>query len=640
MPALNDDVSGSHSIFKLPQRLGRYTLTKRLGAGGMAEVFLAVQDGAAGFTKTCVVKRILPHLALESKFVEMFQREAKIAALLTHTNIVQIYELGEVEGVYFIAMEHVDGAPLDRLANAVWQQQKPLPLEVASCAIADAALGLHAAHEQRDADGKPLHLVHRDISPDNLIINRDGVTKILDFGVAKTNLGQRTATGELKGKVPYLSPEQLTGDAVDARADLYALGVTFYWLLTGKRPFHAPTDLALMQLILQERPKRPKEINPGIPDAVDALVMSLLEKDRAKRPSSAADVHDALVDFTRGRRTLVAPFVRAVLERGELKAAEGAIELAPGFLASTTSTPSPELIRTRVTDPAANRPAALDSQDSTNDAPIFTPPGADVTLAGPVEADHEASTLRRSRAPILVGAAAALLLGVGAVLVLMNGRESPSTALSVAPPTPPQPAGQSLPQPAKVAQPAKPALPSTSDPAPAPPTLEEDALTAKTTSRAASPATSTSSKPNKAAPTKLAAKAVETPREMRVTAPAGIAWESEAGKGLGTGTTTLKLQPGDKYVVAYDFRVAGRTKVPVAASVDFNALPRGKLQARAQPFAEVWIGIKSLGTTPVEPADLAAGTYTVRFVYQGREEKRVVEVKSGDVTGVNVDFTR
>jgi serine/threonine-protein kinase len=301
-------------IQSLPARLGRYLLTKRLGIGGMAEIFLASQDGPAGFRRPCVVKRVLPHLAEDPKFVEMFQREARVAALLSHTNVVQVYELGEADGSFFLAMEYVDGTALHTLARTSWRLRRPLPLEVVCCAVADAALGLDAAHALNDLDGAPLSLVHRDISPDNLMVNREGVTKVLDFGIARTALFDGgTGTGELKGKLPFTSPEQIAGLALDGRADLYALGVTLYWLLTGQRPLVGDGDLQLMQKIIHEVPRPPKELNPSIPDVVNDLTMKLLEKRRERRPARGCDVHDALADALKARRSVVVPFVERTL---------------------------------------------------------------------------------------------------------------------------------------------------------------------------------------------------------------------------------------------------------------------------------------------------------------------------------------
>jgi serine/threonine-protein kinase len=303
-------------------RLGRYTLKQRLGVGGMAEVYLAEQDGPQQFKKRVVVKRILPSLAADASFVAMFVREAQVAARLSHANVVQIYELGEQahDGLpgqpggteYFIAMEYIDGLTLQRLATASWNAGRALPVDVVVRTIADAARGLHAAHTLADDEGKPLRLVHRDISPDNLMVSKDGVTKVLDFGIAKGDLdGPKTRTGNLRGKVPYMSPEQIQGQALDGRCDLWALGVSMYWLLCGERPFDRGTDFHTMQAILQEPARRPSTINPGVPPPLEAIILKLLEKNRDARYATAAELADHLEELASpgtgsGRRTTVA----------------------------------------------------------------------------------------------------------------------------------------------------------------------------------------------------------------------------------------------------------------------------------------------------------------------------------------------
>ena len=284
-------------------RLGRYTLKQRLGVGGMAEVYLAEQDGPAQFKKTVVIKRILPSLAQDPAFVEMFVREAQVAARLHHTNIVQIFELGEeklADGAreYFIAMEYIDGLTLQRLAGASWETGRAVPADVAIRAIADAARGLHAAHTLVDEQGKPLHLVHRDISPDNLMVAKDGVTRVLDFGIAKGDgAGPKTRTGNLRGKIPFMAPEQIEGANLDGRCDQFALGVSLYWLLCGERPFDRGTDFHTMHATLKDAPKPPRELNPGIPPALERVILRLLEKDRSKRYASAAEVADELEEL-------------------------------------------------------------------------------------------------------------------------------------------------------------------------------------------------------------------------------------------------------------------------------------------------------------------------------------------------------
>lgn len=286
-------------------RLGRYTLKQRLGVGGMAEVYLAEQDGPKMFTKKVVIKRILPSLAQDAGFVAMFVREAQVAARLTHTNVVQIYELGEQKNddgtvEYFIAMEYIDGLTLQRLASASWAKGQAVPVEVVLRTCADAARGLHAAHTLVNDDGKSLGLVHRDISPDNMMVSKEGVTKVLDFGIAKgPDLdGPKTRTGQLRGKVPYMSPEQIQGHALDARTDLWALGVSIYWLLCGERPFDRGTDYHTMAAILADVPKPPSSLNPGVPAGLEHIILALLEKDPTKRPSSGADVADILEELT------------------------------------------------------------------------------------------------------------------------------------------------------------------------------------------------------------------------------------------------------------------------------------------------------------------------------------------------------
>ena len=294
------------------QRIGRYLLLERLGVGGMAEVYLAQQAGAAGFQKLVVLKRILPHLAADRQFVDMFAREAKVAARVSHANVVQIFELGEEGGEFYIAMEYLDGLTLHRLAASSWEQGWGLPIDVVCRTIADAAVGLHAAHNLVDEQGRSLHLVHRDVSPDNLMVSKDGVTKVLDFGIAKGDLGgPKTKTGNLRGKIPFMPPEQITGEVLDARADLYALGVSMYWMLTGERPFDRQSDWHTMHAILNDVPKPPSTLNAAVSPGLDALILQLLDKQKSKRPASGREVADRLEELASpgsvgGKKTTVA----------------------------------------------------------------------------------------------------------------------------------------------------------------------------------------------------------------------------------------------------------------------------------------------------------------------------------------------
>ncbi len=299
---------------QLPQRLGQYTLVELLGLGGMAEVFRAQQDGPSGFRRELVIKRIHPHLSIDERFVQMFLREARVAQGLQHRNIVRIDELGVDKGIYFIAMELVDGLTLQRLARRAWRSGLSVPMELIVAAAADAATALNYAHSYIDPDGSARRIVHRDVSPDNLIIDRAGNTKLLDFGVAKA-AGSISVTraGEVKGKVPYMAPEQLHGRPLDGRSDLYSLGATLYWLLTGKRPFRGETDLEVMQAIAYQEPVPPRELNGEIPEVLERVVLRLLSKQPDGRHANGQQLADELTAMVLPSRRDVASFVEEAM---------------------------------------------------------------------------------------------------------------------------------------------------------------------------------------------------------------------------------------------------------------------------------------------------------------------------------------
>ncbi|RKH55091.1 serine/threonine-protein kinase [Corallococcus llansteffanensis] len=266
-------------------QLGKYQLVRKLAAGGMAEVFLVKAAGARGFEKTLVLKRILPHLAEDEAFVEMFLSEAKLAAQLDHPNVVQIFDFGEADGSYFLAMEYIDGPTLRRLIKRSAEQQAPLPPALCAKMVAAAAEGLAFAHELTDAEtGMPLGLVHRDVSPENILVSRQGSVKVVDFGIAKVaGQGHRTQTGVVKGKVAYMPPEQLQGRSMDGRVDVYALGMVLYELLTCRRPFEATTEASMMQAILFEPFVPAVERRHDLPEMMQRILAKALAKDRDER---------------------------------------------------------------------------------------------------------------------------------------------------------------------------------------------------------------------------------------------------------------------------------------------------------------------------------------------------------------------
>ncbi len=277
---------------------GRYQLLKKLATGGMAQIYLARQLGPEGFEKLLVVKRILPHLAENEEFITMFLDEARIAARLNHPNVVQIFDLGAQDDSFFIAMEYIHGED----ARRVWKQAERLgtmiPQALICRMIIEACTGLDYAHKKTDQSGRPLNIVHRDISPQNLLVSFEGGVKIVDFGIAKAaDQATVTRSGVLKGKYSYMSPEQAAGVLVDHRTDIFALGVVLYELLTGARLFKRATDIQTLNAVTECIVPPPSSANPDIPPELDAIVMKALSKDRTQRYQEARHLAAALESF-------------------------------------------------------------------------------------------------------------------------------------------------------------------------------------------------------------------------------------------------------------------------------------------------------------------------------------------------------
>lgn len=273
------------------QMVGRFELVHRLGHGGMAAVYLGRATGRAGFEKLVAVKVIHPHLAAEPEFVEMFLDEARIAARLQHPHVVEIHDLGEGDGVFFMVMEYVEGETLASLLRQLRKHDQRLPLPAVLQMVADACEGLAAAHDLTDPDGRPMHLVHRDVSPHNLLVGMDGRVKVVDFGIAKaTGRRSSTRTGQLRGKLAYMSPEQAGGDAIDHRTDLFALGAVLWELLTNGRLFVADTESETIARVSACEVPDLRERRANLPDNVVALVERALARDPDERFASAHEM--------------------------------------------------------------------------------------------------------------------------------------------------------------------------------------------------------------------------------------------------------------------------------------------------------------------------------------------------------------
>ncbi|WXH31127.1 Serine/threonine-protein kinase PknD [Myxococcus stipitatus] len=280
------------------ETFGRYELLRKIAIGGMGAVYLARQKGPVGFQKQLVVKRLLPHLSEDDEFIEMFLDEGRIAAHLNHPNIAQIYDLGDVDGQYFIAMEYVHGEAVGPLGLRAQQRKLTIPLALKCRIIADAAAGLDAAHNARSPSGRKLALIHRDVSPQNVLVGYNGGVKLIDFGVAKASgKFSQTVVGTIKGKHAYMSPEQARGEPLDHRSDIFGLGTVFYELLTHQRLFKRDTEIATLKAVVGAKLIPPSELSPDIPKELDAIVLKALARKRDERFSSAGEVQLALDEF-------------------------------------------------------------------------------------------------------------------------------------------------------------------------------------------------------------------------------------------------------------------------------------------------------------------------------------------------------
>lgn len=281
-------------------RLGRYELLTPIARGGMAAVWAARQTGSHGFHKTVALKTILPELSDDPQFESMFLAEARNAMRIHHPNVVQTLDLGEEGGVTYLVMEWVDGESLSTLLKLAKNKGAVLPMPLALFLATGICRGLHAAHEVTDDDDVPLGIVHRDVSPQNVMITHDGHAKLADFGVAKSHLeGAATVVGQLKGKIPYMAPEQALGRRVDRRTDVFAMGILLYRLTVGTHPFGKTNDdVVTLRNILDAPPVRPAEIAPTFPALLERLILRCLEKDPDARFQSAAELAAALEEAT------------------------------------------------------------------------------------------------------------------------------------------------------------------------------------------------------------------------------------------------------------------------------------------------------------------------------------------------------
>jgi len=424
-----------------PDRFGQYELLERIASGGMAELYRARRSGVEGFQKIVAIKKILPHLADNEAFITMFADEAKLAAQLNHPNIVHIYDLGKIDGGgYFIAMEHVEGRDLRAILESARAVGTPLPVPLAIYIASKVASALDYAHRRRDGEGRDLHIVHRDVSPQNILISYEGDIKLCDFGIAKAaSKVSQTESGALKGKIQYMSPEQAWGKPIDRRSDLFSLGVVLYELLTEQKLFRGDSDLTVLEKVRAAVATAPSAVNSDVPKQLDAIVLRALAREPDDRYANASemlrDLEQVLYSYSPAPGSAdLAIFLHrlqaeeaAVAEASAREAAravpEAAVEAkprrakaAPVARRTSTATPLPSAETPAPSAPSPSRAAAAAQPKPT------TSPGVFGSYAA-----RQAETEGKSRA-LLFAVVAAVILAAGAGFLWMRSRGSPSPA--------------------------------------------------------------------------------------------------------------------------------------------------------------------------------------------------------------------
>ncbi|WP_437325684.1 serine/threonine-protein kinase [Sorangium sp. So ce381] len=424
--------------------LGRYELLLPIAAGGMAMVWAARLKGTRGFQKIVAVKTMLPTLSEDDQFERMFLSEASLASQIRHPNAVEILDLGEQDGVLFLAMEWIDGIPLNQVMK-VAKRQNGMPIPIAVRIVAQACAGLHAAHELKDKSGKLVGLVHRDISPQNILVTYNGLAKVVDFGVAKATAlnDSTTQAGQLKGKVSYMAPEQVRGGAIDRRVDVFAMGIVLYTLTTGKHPFRRESEGATLFAISSTDPvEAPHEFQADYPASLEAVLMRALEKERDERYATANELmralDKALPPSQRATDEDVANFVRELFEDQQEQTRAALTEaLERADRNQLSNNPG-------VSDVTGRSPSSVSAFRTVNLR------GAAPGAAGTITLDDEIPPFARSRSRALPAVVILGLLAAGVLAVLLRSGDAPA----------PLPSG------------AAPAAPASAAPAPAPPKAE------------------------------------------------------------------------------------------------------------------------------------------------------------------------
>ncbi|HVW29376.1 MAG TPA: serine/threonine-protein kinase [Polyangiaceae bacterium] len=442
-----------------PQRIDRYDLVAEIASGGMATVFLANLSGVGGFRRFVAIKRLHPHLAREQEFVEMFLDEARLAAGIHHPHVVPILEVGASERGYYLVMEYIEGDTLARLLARAATSGNRLPMAIGTRIVVEMLSGLHAAHELRDEQGNPTELVHRDVSPQNILVGIDGTTRITDFGVARAaSRLSATRAGQLKGKIAYMAPEQAMGDpAVDRRADVFSAGIVLWEVLAARRLFKAENEAATLARVISEPIPDIREVNPRVDPDVAAIVMTALQRDRDARYPTCQDFGDDLEAAAQAAGALATPrevsaYVTSVIGqeiaqqreavRAWLARSEPSQGLAPDMTDSGHASLPPSRSSAPMMGVSGEKSGMVPTQREQPAAAAFDEPSPFAS--------------RRSKTPVVIAVAAVIGFAIVGLLALAFGSgghagETPTThptpTAEQKPASPPPPAATATAQP-------------------------------------------------------------------------------------------------------------------------------------------------------------------------------------------------
>ncbi len=519
------------------RRIGRYALHREIASGGMATVHLGRLLGPVGFSRTVAIKRLHPHYAKDPEFVSMFLDEAKLASRIRHPNVVATLDIVARKGELFLVMDYVQGESLSKLMKLAAGSGDKVPLGVATSIVLNLLAGLHAAHEAHGENGEPLNIVHRDISPQNVLVGVDGIARVVDFGVAKAAVRvQTTREGQLKGKLAYMAPEQLISGEVDRRVDVYAASVVMWELLTGRTLF-AGDDARVVYRIIHENPMPPSQINPDIPPALDAIVLRGLSRKPDERYSSADAMAEEIVgctqpSYSRVVGQWVARTARATLDSRANMVAE--LESSTALEAATTSRmgddadpptmDSTESKLSEATSGAASRassvatvppprraheePTVADTDPPTTEVgahemvvePMPFAVGRDLVTPAALGIDVDTDAARfggmsQKRRLIIGGTIAAAIAMALAIALIPSGAEPTASTIEIPSSSPVAPLSTALPSVAETAPEAPPATPAPSAAEPirtaAPKTDETSTPPTTSQPKSASPPTTT-----------------------------------------------------------------------------------------------------------------------------------------------------